>query len=306
NTTANRNTAAVRNFSSNLSITLTVPDLPDNTANLGVYHFNDATGEWNLVPGAVFDPVNNKVTFQVNHLTKFSVFDILGLPTIIKTASASTVVTPPVVQPSPSTTPTDNSDKIKNIVAEAATIAGRNVEEVLAAVGVMRNIKAENAAATKYTAPLLSGLKNISAEVKDAITNFINYGTPTTLKLGAGERAGLVNSYKSAFGKVPSTKNEWSDAIKIGNGRWPSVLSASAEAKAVVEFKKVYKRSPDMKQANDNAAVTIIAYGLRPTARNTNSEKAAIKSFRYIYGHDPINALAWDIVRAIAYSGAKR
>ncbi|MBI4779186.1 hypothetical protein HY797_01900 [Candidatus Falkowbacteria bacterium] len=61
-----------------------------------------------------------------------------------------------------------------------------------------------------------------------------------------------------------------------------------------------------MKQPNDNAAVTVIAYGLRPTARNTNSEKAAIKSFKTIYGHAPVSALAWDIVRAIAYSGAKR
>ena len=198
------------------------------------------------------------------------------------------------------------ADQIKNIVAEAATIAGRSVEQVLAAVGSLKDAKAEAAAETKYTAKLVSGIKNVTAEVKSAITTFVNYGTPTTKILGAGERAGVVNSYKSTFGKVPSSEAEWSDVIKIANGRWPSEKSAASEAKAATEFKKVYKRSPDMKQPNDNAAVTVISYGLRPSARNTNSEKAAIKSFKAVYGHAPVSAVAWDIVRAIAYSGAKR
>ena len=213
-----------------------------------------------------------------------------------------------VYQSTPATpaTPSSASEQIRNIVAEAATIAGRSVAQVLAAVGAMQDAKAEAAAEKKYTANLISGLKNISSEVKAAITNFVNYGTPTTKVLGAGERAGVVNSYKAAFGKVPATETEWSDVIKIGNGRWPSVTSAAAEAKATAEFKKVYKRTPDMKKPNDNAAVTVISYGLRPGNRNLNSEKAAIKSFKAIYGHAPVSALAWDIVRAIAYSGAKR
>jgi hypothetical protein len=185
-------------------------------------------------------------------------------------------------------------------------MAGRSVEQVLAAVGAMKDAKAEANAATKYTASLISGLKTPSVETKAAITNFITYGTPTTKILGAGERAGVINSYKSAFGKVPSTEAQWSDVIKIGNGRWPSEKNTAAETKAATEFKKVYKRSPDMKQPNDNAAVTVISYGLRPANRNTNSEKAAIKSFKAIYGHDPVSAIAWDIVRAIAYSGSKR
>jgi len=208
--------------------------------------------------------------------------------------------------PATPATPSSASEQIRNIVAEAATIAGRSVESVLAAVGAMRNAKAETASQTKYTNSLVAGLKNITAEMKTAITNFVNYGTPTTKVLGAGERAGVVNSYKAAFGKVPATEAEWSDVIKIGNGRWPTARNAAAEAKATAEFKKVYKRTPDMAKPNDNAAVTVISYGLRPGNRNLNSEKAAIKSFKAIYGHAPVSALAWDIVRAIAYSGAKR
>ena len=185
-------------------------------------------------------------------------------------------------------------------------MAGRSLEQVLTAVGARQDAKAEAAAQSKYTAKLVSGLKNVTAETKTAITNFVNYGTPTTKVLGAGERAGVINSYKSAFGKVPASESEWSDVIKIGNGRWPAQRSTAAESQATIEFKKIYKKTPNMQQPNDNAAVTVISYGLRPTARNLNSEKAAIKSFKAIYGYAPVSALAWDIVRAIAYSGAKR
>ena len=61
-----------------------------------------------------------------------------------------------------------------------------------------------------------------------------------------------------------------------------------------------------MNQANDKAAVNIMAYGLRPAQRNMNSEKTAILSFKYIFKKTPSTAQDWDEVRAIAYSGAKR
>ena len=44
----------------------------------------------------------------------------------------------------------------------------------------------------------------------------------------------------------------------------------------------------------------------QPADRNLNSERAAIKIFKGIYGYNPSTATAWDIVRAIAYSGATR
>lgn len=222
--------------------------------------------------------------------------------------SPATPATPAIPGETPATpaTPASAAQQIKNIVAEAATIAGRDTATVLAAVGAMQDAKAEANALSKYTMPLISGLKNVTADMKTAITNFVTYGTPTTKILGAGERAGVLNSYKTAFGKMPATESDWSDVIKIGNGRWPTARNAAVEANAAIEFKKVYKRAPNMQQANDNAAVTVISYGLRPGNRNMNSEKAAIKSFKAIYGHAPVSALAWDIVRAIAYSGATR
>jgi hypothetical protein len=61
-----------------------------------------------------------------------------------------------------------------------------------------------------------------------------------------------------------------------------------------------------MKHPNDNAAVTVMAYGLRSARRNMNSEKSAIFIYKRIFKKAPTEAVDWDAVRAIAYSGAKR
>lgn len=149
-------------------------------------------------------------------------------------------------------------------------------------------------------------LSDAATALKSGINNFIANGTKSTVSLGKGERAGVVNSYKSAFGKSPATESEWKDCIAIANGRWPSLTSATAEYKAKQDFKKVYKRDANMKNTNDSSAVKIMAYGLRPANRNVNSEKAAIRIYKNIYKKSPSSANDWDIIRAIAYSGAKR
>jgi hypothetical protein len=146
----------------------------------------------------------------------------------------------------------------------------------------------------------------MAGKIETRLTNFITNGTPTTKILGSGERAGVINSYESAFGQPPKTESDWSDVIKIANGRWPSQRSKTAEDRAIINFRKVYLRTSDRSNVHDDAALTIMAYGLRSRTRNLNSERAAIKTFKSIYGHMPKSAVAWDIVRAIAYSGAKR
>ena len=164
----------------------------------------------------------------------------------------------------------------------------------------------EKITSDKYLANLTHNEKNFLPADANRLNWFITYGTVGTKILGAGERAGVISSYKSAFGKLPKTEAEWQDAVKIANGRWPSELNAAAETKAKASFKKIYGRAVDMNKANDNAAVTVMAYGLRPSARNLNSEKAAILAFKYFIKRSPVSAADWDIVRAIAYSGAKR
>lgn len=141
---------------------------------------------------------------------------------------------------------------------------------------------------------------------KYSIAMFINQGTRTTRILGAGERAGIIDSFRAAFGKLPKTESDWQNVIKIGNGRWPSETNIEAEDRAKIQFKKVYQRDAVMTNTHDNAAITIMAYGLRPANRNLASEKAGIKTFKAIYGYNPTNAIDWNIARAISYSGAVR
>jgi len=117
----------------------------------------------------------------------------------------------------------------------------------------------------------------------------------------------VLNSYFSVYGKLPVSVDDWKDVIKIANGRWPSVKNEQAEKNTQEKlFKKIYVRTAQMTNANDNAAVSVITYGLRPANRNMNSEANAIKIFKGIFKYNPTSAVDWDIVRAIAYSGAKR
>lgn len=148
---------------------------------------------------------------------------------------------------------------------------------------------------------------DLTEQDKNAISYFIHTGTPTTILLGSGERAGVLNSYLSVYDKLPTNELEWQDVIKIGNGRWPDERSLESETEAADNyFSAVYKRAPNMEDPHDNAAVTVIAYGLRPAQRNLESEKNAIKIYRSIFNQTPSSAADWDIVRAIAYSGAIR
>ena len=72
--------AAVRSFSRAVTITITVPDLPEDTSNLGLYYYNEGTDSWGLIPGAQFDSVTGEVTFDTDHFTKFAIFEIAGTP----------------------------------------------------------------------------------------------------------------------------------------------------------------------------------------------------------------------------------
>lgn len=149
--------------------------------------------------------------------------------------------------------------------------------------------------------------EDLTSQDKYAIAYYIHNGTPTTEKIGADERTSVLNSYLAAFNKLPRSAAEWQDVIKIANGRWPDERQAEAEAVAEKDwFARVYDRRANLKNANDQAAVIVMAYGLRPSPRKLESETAAIQIFEAIFRHHPSSAADWDIARAIAYSGAKR
>ncbi len=194
---------------------------------------------------------------------------------------------------------------LQQMTSDAEVTASGDVNQVIAKMGIARDTVAE----AKYNETLLPKIlptSGITAEVRNVVNNFVTYGTPATKVLGASERAGVVNSFRAAFGKVPSNTAEWNDVVKIANGRWPTERSTTAENRAKASFRAIYLRAPNMDAPNDNAAVTVMAYGLRPANRNLDSERAGIKIYTDIYGRTPVSATAWDAVRAIAYSGATR
>jgi hypothetical protein len=212
--------------------------------------------------------------------------------------------------PTPTTGGTTNNapTTVEQILTEAKIVDLADVNKIAVEASATRDIKVESNYDKILIAKILSvtELAQLKSEDRASLSGFISYGTKSTKILGASERAGVVNSFKAAFGKLPIKESDWSDVIKIANGRWPTQRNIRAEERANTNFKIIYKRTPNRKNPKDDAAITIMAYGLRPAARNLNSEKAATKSFKAIYGYNPIKATAWDAVRTIAYSGAKR
>jgi hypothetical protein len=150
-------------------------------------------------------------------------------------------------------------------------------------------------------------LQQLNEQARNAIDVFVGYGVDENTKgLGAGERAAVVHSFENAFGKIPETEEEVEDMIKIANGRWPGKKSEQAEEGAKERFQEIYDREPNMENQSDNAAVTVMAYGLRQRAenRNLNSERKGIEIFKNIFGHAPQNTEEWNTMQAITYSGA--
>ncbi len=196
--------------------------------------------------------------------------------------------------------------KMKN---KAKNIFDDKFELVLAELKELRNVVKEQQMQIKYLTRLKEDVQALSSKVEDAINNFITYGVDdNTKRLGAGERAAVMYSFKKAFNKLPESEDEMADAIKIANGRWPSMKNEEAEKEAKKNFKKIYKKVADMNNPNDNAAVVVMSYGLRQKAENRSleSEKKGIKIFKDIYGYNPSTTEDWNVMQAITYSGASR
>lgn len=278
----NLNNEQIKSFKNEIIISITTPILINNVNNIGLYYLDEISGEWVYVPSTDFDISSGKIIFNTTHLTEFAVFvyDNTLDYTRVKTSSS---------------TDSGVSSGIESLsLAEAVEINSSDSQVDLSSV--------EDAIYQKVFNNITS-----SQASRQKVAYFIKYGTNSSDILGAGERGGVVSSFTEAYGKLPETEEDWRDVIKIANGRWPSRYNLSREENMKNnQFFMIYKRNPDMSNQNDNAAVTIMTYGLRPANRNLNSEAAAIISFRSIYNQNPLTGSDWDIVRAIAYSGATR
>ena len=198
---------------------------------------------------------------------------------------------------------TEDSDSI--IINETKLIASGDVNQVISAMNVKRDLTVEKNYNKTIVAEVIAD-SGITAELRNTVVSFVTYGTETTKVLGAGERAGAINSYRSAFHKLPITEAEWNDCLKIANGYLPNQTNVDAENRAIKIFKEVYLRDADRINVNDDLAVKILAYGLRLSGRDLDKERDGLKVFQGVYGYNPSSATDWDCIRAIAYSGAER
>lgn len=199
--------------------------------------------------------------------------------------------------------------QIIKIEEKAELLSENKLDDILAELKELRNLVREQQAQIKYLKSLMSGMSNVTEEMQNAINSFISYGVDdNTKRLGEGERAAVMYSFKSAYGKLPENENDLADAVKIANGRWPSLTNEEAEQKAIKKFEEIYKRYPVLSNSKDDAAIKIMAYGLRQRAENRNlkSEENGIKIFKGIFGNVPNTTEEWNIMQAITYSGAAR
>ena len=200
--------------------------------------------------------------------------------------------------------------QLEDIQKKTQLIKDNRFDEILAELKELRSKVKEQETEIKYLRGLTKDFEALKGEVKEALTQFIAYGVDrNSQKIGAGERAAVLNSYKEAYDKLPESDEEMSDMIKIVNGRFPSERNAEAEGSAIQTFKRIYKRVPNLKNnRNDVAAIMVMTYGLRQAAENRNlaSEKRGIETFTAIFGKAPQSTDEWNTMQAITYSGAAR
>jgi len=226
-------------------------------------------------------------------------------PSTGETTTGETTTTTPTADTTVAA-PATGDTNLANVKSDAATIAQSLKADIAARVNKIVDAAQEASYDKSIVSKVVASEASVSSAVREKLVSFVTYGTPTTDGLGAGERGGVVNSFKEAFGRLPASDTDWEDVVKIANGRWPGQTDTAREATAEANFRVIYKRAPVRTNARDDAAVVVMAYGLRPRDRNLNSERAAIRSYEAIFNRTPQTATAWDAVRAIAYSGATR
>lgn len=140
------------------------------------------------------------------------------------------------------------------------------------------------------------------------LESYLNNGADaSSVKLGEKERRAILDNFAAVFGHQPRNENEWQDLMRINNGYWPSKISQAAEDKAKEDFRKIFKRAPDMNISGDKQVIKILTYDLRqrPGLRSLAKEKIAIVRFKKIFEHLPAGAIDWKFIRALAYGGVK-
>jgi len=179
-------------------------------------------------------------------------------------------------------------------------LAGADIDTLLDYLGKERDIAQEESVAQKY---------NFDFQA----TNFVCYGTKSTDALGTGERAGVIYSFEQAFGRMPSSTEDWNDVIRISTNQVPVQRNASAEQKvkglglsadlSAIALAKVEALYSERRRSEGFGETDIlsITYGLRPEKRDLELEIQGISKFVDIFGKLPSNTMDWNILRSLVY-----
>jgi len=207
-----------------------------------------------------------------------------------------------VPQPTPRVLGAEDEEAPLCILTEAeALYVTSDVRTILGHLGVNRNEAMEE----KYNKELTPRVvpADISPEHLAAIQNFVNYGTKSNVRLGQGERAGAVNSFRAIYKRIPANECDWQNVIKIADTKMPYDLNAGREEEVLKTFKEIYGYDYDSNNLLERIAHKVMSYGVRPQIRDLDAEYTAAKVFYRIYGKFPTTASEWDANRALAYSG---
>lgn len=199
--------------------------------------------------------------------------------------------------------------QIKNIKEKAELLANDKLDTILGELKQLRNQVKEQESELKYLRKLTQDFSDLSEKMQERLNTFVTYGVDeNSSKLGEGERAAVLHSYKAAYQALPEDEKGLEDIVKIVNGRFPSQRSGVAEKQAKKTFRDIFKRVANMNNENDKAAIMVMAYGLRQAAgnRKLESEQRGIATFRNIFNVLPTTTEEWNAMQAITYSGAVR
>jgi hypothetical protein len=201
-TAQDSNHQPVINFSKKINITLSVPGLPADVSELGVYWYNTPTKAWYWVPGAKFDHEAGKISFSVDHLTQFAILKIKDTPAIV---SAGGKVLGVKIKTQPI--------KLTNehlIIFDS----GKNLNAIIENSGKKKSAWAQQDGMKRYIAPITNG-QSATINQKYAINNFIVYGTKSTVVLSKDERYQVIKLFKDNFRKLPKSQSDWLEVLKI-------------------------------------------------------------------------------------------
>lgn len=234
----------VSTFSKPIVITLTIPSLPTDTSKLGVYYYNETSKTWVLVPNAVFDSVNLKVIFSVNHLTEFGVFkvDELTVNTVTETTQTETATTTELVSLNYIKTVSDNERVLVKTIDQKLT--NRLLGFILLQVETLGRAWYLNpvSLSRSYLADGLSAfnaLREHGLGIKNSDLSKIPIGLESRFAMTDSDQDGLPDKLEEALktdpNKADTDGDGFNDGLEVKNAYDPLSVNKIIYSKSLVE-----------------------------------------------------------------------